>query len=193
MIESAASPPLVQHLDTFPVSACVSGPGRGPVVVMFADPRASDRRHHAVSERLHVALIRTVWITPDRRLTVKSVTGLLEKLCINRALLIADQCSGPLAWQLAAAEPARFSGLVCVDVGHPAVPDTAGVVRDRRCPPVGVDTTALAGTPAAHAVARASGQWIRGDFRLVKRVGAASSADATSQLVTEIVLRSYSG
>lgn len=157
---------------------------------MLADPASSNGRYRTVSDRLHVALIRTVLIAPDRRLNVKSVIGLLDRLRITSALLVADQCSGPLAWQLAAAEPTRFTGLVSVDVGHPAVPDTAGLIRDRGCAPVSVNTTAMAGSPAAHAIARASGRWVRGDFRLVKRVGAASSEDATSQLVTEIVLRS---
>lgn len=181
----------VDTVDGFPVAVRVSGPRMGPVVVMFADPSRDCHRYESLCERLHVARLRTVLIAPDPRLDATSVLGVLDALQVRWALLVGDRYSGELAWKLAATRQERFSGLVVIDVGHPRVADASGVVRDKGCPPVHVDTTALVSTPAARTVARASGRFVHGDFRLADRVGKPNAAEAMSQLVTEIVLRSH--
>jgi hypothetical protein len=81
--------------------------------------------------------------------------------------------------------------LVTIDVGHPRVPDTDGVIRDPDCPAVQVDTTALVSTPAAHAIARASRRYVHGDFRLVELAGRRRSRHFTAQLAAEIIVRSF--
>ena len=140
-------------------------PSRGPLS-SCSGPRTTDRRaYDAVCQRLHTASLRTVVISPDRRLTPKSVVGILDSLGVKWALLVGDRVGGEIAWELAASRLDRFIGLVVIDRGHPRVADMTGVVRDEDCPPVEINTTALVSTPAARAVAKASQRYVYGDYR----------------------------
>jgi hypothetical protein len=107
-------------------------------------------------------------------------------------VLVADNEGGELAWKVAAAHSERFTGLVVVDCGHPAVPDLHGVVRDIHCPAVQLDTTVLVSTPAARTAALACRGFIRGDFRLLDAAGRKRSTHFMGQLCTEIVVRAFS-
>ncbi|WP_090608125.1 alpha/beta hydrolase [Mycobacterium lentiflavum] len=170
----------------------VSGPNQGPVVVI-AGARRDFTAYSALSRRLHTALFRTVFIAVNRRLRMssRSVIGLLDALDIRWALLVGGRSGGQMAWTLAATEQQRFSGLVAVDCGHPRVPDVTGVVRDNDCPPVRINTTMLVAGPEGHAVARASGRHVYGDFRVAQLVGGRNSRESTAQLATEIVVRAF--
>ena len=106
--------------------------------------------------------------------------------------MAGDRAGAEVAWELAAARPDRFTGLVAIDRGHPRVPDPAGVVRGPDCPPVEVNTTALVSGPAARAAARASQRYVYGDFRLAEFAAGRNAAESTVQLAAEIVLRSSS-
>jgi pimeloyl-ACP methyl ester carboxylesterase len=176
-------------VDGFPVAVSVAGPEKGPVVVMLGAAHHAPAAYDAVCQRLHTASLRTVVIAPDRRLTAKSVLGILDSLGVQWALLVGDRVGGELAWELAAGRLDRFIGLVVIDRGHPRVADMTGVVRDEHCPPVEMNTTALVSTPAARAVARASQRYVYGDFRLVELQGRRNAQESTAQLAAEIVLR----
>jgi pimeloyl-ACP methyl ester carboxylesterase len=175
-------------VDGFPITVSVTGPEKGPVVVMLASQQAP-ASYDALCQRLHTASLRTVVIGPDRRLTPKSVLGILDSIGVKWALLVGDRIGGEVAWELAASRLDRFIGLVVIDRGHPRVADMTGVVRDEHCPPVEINTTALVSTPAARAVARASQRYVYGDYRLVEMLGRRNAHESTAQLAAEIVLR----
>jgi pimeloyl-ACP methyl ester carboxylesterase len=176
-------------VDGFPVAVNVTGPEKGPVVLMLGAPNQAPAAYDGVCQRLHTASLRTVVVGPDRRLSPKSVIGILDSLGVKWALLVGDRIGGEIAWELAASKLDRFIGLVVIDRGHPRVADTTGVVRDEHCPPVEINTTALVSTPAARAVARASQRYVFGDFRLVEMLGRRNAHESTAQLAAEIVLR----
>jgi len=182
-------PSTMMTVDGFPIQIDVAGPETGSVVVLLGAAVQAATSYEAVCDRLHTASLRTVVIPPDRRLTAKSVIGLLDAIGVRWAVLVGDRAGAELAWDLAATRLDRFTGLVVVDRGHPKVADANGVIRDDECPPVEMNTTALVSTPAARAVARASQRYVYGDFRLVEMVGRRNAAEATAQLAGEIVLR----
>ncbi len=176
-------------VDGFPVAVSVAGPEKGPVVAILGAERQAPAAYDAVCQRLHTASLRTIVIGPDRRLTPKSVLGILDTLSVPWALLVGDRAGGEIAWELAASRLDRFIGLVVIDRGHPKVADMTGVVRDEHCPPVEINTTALVSTPAARAVAKASQRFVYGDFRLVELLGRRNAQESTAQLAAEIVMR----
>lgn len=182
----------VDAVEGFWLPVKVSGPDNGRVVVMFDETSPETAAFDAVRQRLHAAMLRTVVIPMDRGLTAKSVVGVLDRLGLPPALLVGDRAGGELAWNVAATEGERLTGLVVIDSGHPRVSDTNGVIRDQHCPPVHADTTALVSTPAAHAVGRASRRYVHGEFRLTELAGRRKSPYFTAQLAAEIVLRSHS-
>lgn len=140
--------------------------------------------------RLHIAATRTIVIAADPRLNDKGVIDILDNLNIPSGVLVGDRSGAELAWEVAAARPERFTGLVVIDRGHPRVPDPHGVVRDPECPPVEINTTALVNSPAARAMAKASQSFVYSDFRLVQFSSRRDVEVATAQLAAEIVLRS---
>ncbi len=133
--------------------------------------------------------LRTIVIGADSRLTAKSVLGLLDTIGVRWAVIVGDRVGAELAWELAATRLDRFTALVVVDRGHPAVADQDGEIRDEQCPPVEINTTALVSSPAARAVARASQRYVYGDFRIVDMLGRRNAGESTAQLAAEIVLR----
>jgi pimeloyl-ACP methyl ester carboxylesterase len=181
----------VHTIDGLQIPVELSGPDTGRVVIMFDERPCESEIYDIIRHRLHVAMLRTIVIPMDRGLTAKSVIGILDQLQVPGGLLVGDRTGGELAWDVAAARRERFTGLVTIDVGHPRVPDTDGVIRDPDCPAVQVDTTALVSTPAAHAIARASRRYVHGDFRLVELAGRRRSRHFTAQLAAEIIVRSF--
>lgn len=179
----------IDAIDGFHVPVTLSGPAKGRVVIMFDETPANTASYDIVRERLHIAMFRTVTIPAYDGLSPKSVVGILDQLKVAGGLLVGDGAGGALAWSLAATERQRFTGLVVVDCGHPGVPDTDGTIRDRDCPAVEIDTTAMVSTRAAHAVACASRRYVHGEFRLVDLAGPKKSRHFTTQLAAEIVVR----
>jgi pimeloyl-ACP methyl ester carboxylesterase len=179
---------MMTTLDEFPVPVAVAGPEKGVVVVILGDEQRAPVAYDAVCERLHTASIRTVVIGLDRRLTPKSVVGILDGLGIGWAVLVGDRAGGQLAWELAATRLGRFVGLVVIDRGHPRAADADGKVVDEHCPPVEIGTTVLVSSPAARAVARASQRFVYSEYRVVD-LGRRSMQESTAQLAAEIVLR----
>ncbi|MBO0677115.1 alpha/beta hydrolase [Mycolicibacterium sp. S2-37] len=176
-------------VEGFSVPVDVAGPEKGSAVVLLGAAQHSPAAYDGVCHRLHTANLRTVVIGPEPRLTAKAVVGVLDALDIRWGLLVGDRTGGELAWELAATRLDRFIGLVVIDRGHPRVADQAGTIRDERCPPVEMNTTALVSNAAARAVAKASQRFVYGDFRLVDLLGRRNAADSTAQLAAEIVLR----
>lgn len=176
-------------IDGFPIPVSVTGPENCPVVVVLAAHQQPLTAYDGLCQRLHTAMLRTVVIGADARLTPKSVIGIMDSLDVRWGVMVGDRTGGELAWELAATRLDRFTGLVVVDRGHPRAPDLAGVIRDERCPPVEIDTTALVSSRAAADIARASRQFVRGDYRVVELPGRRNTADSTAQLAVEIVLR----
>ncbi|CAN5557320.1 alpha/beta hydrolase [soil metagenome] len=176
-------------VDGFPIQIDVTGPEAGPAVVLLGAAQQTVASYEGVCERLHTASLRTVVIAPDRKLTAKSVIGVLDSVGVRWAVLVGDRGGAELAWELAATRLDRFTGLVVVDRGHPKVADQDGSVRDEHCPPVEMNTTALVSTPGARAVAQASQRYVYGDFRLVDLLGRRNAQESTAQLAGEIVLR----
>ncbi|HET9875243.1 MAG TPA: alpha/beta hydrolase, partial [Mycobacterium sp.] len=158
-------------IDGFPIPVSVAGPENGRLVVVLAAAQQVLTAYDGVCQRLHTATLRTVVIGADQRLTPKSVVGILDSLDIRWGVLVGDRAGGELAWELAAKRLDRFTGLVVIDRGHPRVPDLGGVIRDERCPPVEIDTTALVSSRAAAAVASASQRFVYGDYRVMELFG----------------------
>ena len=185
----------VDTVDGLRVPVSVAGRENGrPVIIFDETPHDSDE-YGAVLERLHrlhIALLRTIVIATNPRLTDKSVLSILDTVGVAGSVLVGDGAGAELGWTLAAMHPERFTGLVAIDRGHPRVADVNGVVRDEDCPHVHVDTTALVSTAAARAVAQASRRYVQGDFRLAELACWRGSRHFTAQLATEIVLRSHS-
>ena len=177
-------------VDGFSLPVCVAGPDRGSNVVLLGAAAHPLTAYEPLCMRLHIAATRTVVIGADPRLDAKSVSEILDTLNIPSGVLVGDRSGAELAWQVAAASPERFTGLVVIDRGHPRVPDPRGVVRDPECPPVEINTTALVNSPATRAVAKASQRYVYSDFRLVQFNARRDPEEATAQLAAEIVLRS---
>lgn len=179
---------MMTTLDGFPVPVAVAGTEKGVVVVILGDERRAPIAYDAVCERLHTASLRTVVIGLDRRLTPKSVVGILDALGIGWAVVVGDRAGGELAWELAATRLGRFVGLVVIDRGHPRVADSDGVVLDEHCPPVEIGTTVLVSSAAARTVARNSQRFVYAEYRVVD-LGRRTVQESTAQLAAEIVLR----
>lgn len=176
-------------VDGFPVPVSVSGPDKGVHVVLIGAALHAPATYDSLCERLHTAAVRTVVIGADPRLSPQAVLVILDALEIPWAVLVGDRFGAEVAWELAATRPDRFTGLVVIDRGHPALPDPNGEIRVPTCPAVEINTTALVSTPAARAVARAGQHRVYGDYRLVELIGRRSAAESTAQLAAEIVLR----
>lgn len=182
----------VEAIDGAHVPVMMSGPHRGRTLIMFDEPSQGASSYGLVLERLHVAMFRTIVISAHHGLTPKSVAAVLDRLNVQGGLLVGDCTGGDLAWRVAAAYGARFTGLVVIDSGHPGVPDFADDIRDIHCSAVELDTTAIVSTRAARAVATASRRMVQGEFRLVEAAGPRNSRHFTTQLATEIVVRALS-
>ena len=176
-------------VEGFPVRVSVTGPEKGPYVVLLGSAEHPPAAYDTLCQRLHTAAVRTVVIGADPRLHPKAVVSILEALDVPWAVLVGDRFGAELAWELAATRPDRFTGLVVIDRGHPRIPDPRGVVRDPDCPPVEINTTALVTSPATRAAVKASQRHVYSDYRLVEFTGRRSAAEATAQLAAEIVLR----
>ena len=176
-------------VDGFPVPVSVSGPEKGPCVVLLSAAQHAPAAYDTLCARLHTASLRTVAIGADPRLHPKAVLAILDNLEVQWAVVAGDRFGAELAWELAAARPDRFVGLVVIDRGHPRVPDPSGVIKDPECPPVEINTTALVTSPATRAVARASQRFVYSDYRMVEFNARRNAAEATAQLAAEIVLR----
>ena len=182
-------PSTMVTVDGIPVQVSVTGPEKGPYVVVLGAAQHAPAAYDAVCQRLHTASVRTVVIGHDPRLHPKAVVGILDALDVRWGVLVGDRAGAELAWELAATRLDRFTGLVVVDRGHPRVPDPNGVIRDEDCPPVEINTTALVSNPAARAMAKASQRYVYSDYRLVEFAGRRNAAESTAQLAAEIVLR----
>jgi pimeloyl-ACP methyl ester carboxylesterase len=182
-------PSMMTTIDGFPVPVSVTGPEKGVVVVILGAEQRAPAAYDALCERLHTASLRTVVIGAEPRLTPKSVVGILDALVIGWAVVVGDRTGGELAWELAATRLGRFVGLVAIDRGHPRVPDLDGVIRDEDCPPVEINTTVLASSPAARAVARDSQRFVYAEYRVADLLARHSAQESTAQLAAEIVLR----
>ncbi|NTY60804.1 alpha/beta hydrolase [Mycolicibacterium sphagni] len=182
----------VAAIDGTTVWVTLSGPVGGRTIIMLEDSDRNSTAQDGVRERLQVAMFRTVSVPVHDGLSAKSIIGVLDQLRITGGLLVGDGAGAELAWDLAAGHRGRFTGLVAIDCGHPGVPNADGVIREKDCPAVEVDTTILVGGRSAHAVARASRRHVHGDFRLVDVAGPRNSRHFTAQLATEIVMRALS-
>jgi len=176
-------------VDGFPVPVSVSGPDKGPFVILLGAALHAPAAYDALCQRLHTAGVRTVVIGADPRLHPKAVVAILDALEVPWGVLVGDRFGAEVAWELAAVRPDRFTGLVVIDRGHPRVADPQGVVRDPDCPPVEINTTALVTSQAARAVARAGQRHVYSDFRLVEFTARRNAAESTAQLAAEIILR----
>ncbi|HNM84016.1 MAG TPA: alpha/beta hydrolase [Mycobacterium sp.] len=176
-------------VDGYPVPVGVTGPEHSPAVLLLGAAQQAVAAYDAVCERLHTASLRTVVIGADPRLTPESVLGMLDNVGVRWAVIVGDRAGAELAWELAASRLDRFTALVVIDRGHPAVADLDGRIRDANCPPVEMNTTALVSTPAARAVAGASQRYVYGDFRVVDMVARRTAAESTAQFAAEVVMR----
>jgi len=185
-------PATMMTVDGFPLPVSVTGPEKGPYVILIGAAQHAPAAYDSLCQRLHTAGLRTVVIAADPRLHPKAVLALLDTLEVNWGVLVGDRFGAEMAWELAATKPERFTGLVVIDRGHPRVPDPHGVIQDHECPPVEVNTTVLVTGPAGRAVAKASQRYVYSDFRLAEFSGRRNAAESTAQLAAEIVLRTSS-
>ena len=183
-------PATLMTVDGFPVPVSVTGPEKGPYVVLIGAAQHASAAYDTLCERLHIASVRTVVIGADPRLHPKAVVAILDTLEVPWAVLVGDRFGAELAWEAAAMRPDRFTGLVVIDRGHPRVADPHGVIRDPDCPAVEMNTTALVTSPATRTLAKASQRFVYGDYRLVDFANRRGAAESTAQLAAEVVLRS---
>ena len=183
-------PATMMTVDGFGVPVDVSGPDRGIYVVLLCAAQHAPAAYEPLCERLHTAAVRTVVIGADPQMHTKSVIAILDTLEVPSAVLVGDRFGAELAWEVAAARPDRFTGLVVIDRAHPRVGDPHGVIRNPDCAPVEVNTTALVSSPASRAMAKEGQRFVYSDYRLVDYAGRRNAAVATAQLAAEIVLRS---
>ena len=183
-------PTTMMTVDGFGVPVLVTGPARGPHVVLLAAAQHAPASYETLCKRLHTAAVRTVVIDADPRLHAKAVIDILDTLDVPSGVLVGDRHGAELAWAVAAARPDRFTGLVVIDRGHPRAPDPNGTVHDPDCPPVEINTTVLVNTAALRKWAKASQRFVYSDYRLVEFSGKRDAEVATAQLAAEIVLRS---
>lgn len=176
-------------VDGIPIAVSVSGPDKGIHVVLIGAALHTPATYDTLCERLHTAGVRTVVIGADPRLSATAVVAVLDSIEIPWAVLVGDRFGAEVAWELAATRPDRFTGLVVIDRGHPALPDPNGEIRVPDCPTVEINTTALVTSPATRTVARASQHRVYGDYRLVELIGRRNAEESTAQLAAEIVLR----
>lgn len=182
-------PPTMMTVDGFGVPVDVTGPDRGCYVVLLCAAQHAPAAYDTLCQRLHTAAIRTIVIGADPRMHPKAVIAILDSLEVPSGVLVGDRFGAELAWEVAAARPDRFTGLVVIDRAHPRVPDPQGVIRNPDCPPVEVNTTILVTSPAARALAKASQRFVYSDCRLVEYTGRRNAEVAIAQLAAEIVLR----
>jgi len=125
-----------------------SGPARGPWVVLLHGFPVDSRCYDAVIPRVHDAGLRTVTIdqrgySPGARpeavedYTLDKLTGdvlgVLGHLNIAYSMIVGHDWGGIVAWQLAAKNPDRFTGLVAVSTGRPsAMRDALAAGSDQR-------------------------------------------------------------
>ena len=176
-------------VDGFPVPIGVAGPEKSPAVVVLGAAQQAVAAYDSVCQRLHTASLRTIVIGADSRLTGKSVLGLLDTVGVRWAVIVGDRVGAELAWELAATRLDRFTALVVVDRGHPAVADQDGN-DPRRAMPAGRDQHHRAGE-----LTRRAGGGSRQPALRVRRLpdrrhaGRRNVGESTAQLAAEIVLR----
>lgn len=183
-------PATMMTVDGFGVPVDVSGPDRGCYVVLLCAAQHAPADYETLCQRLHTAAVRTIVIGADPRMHTKAVIAILDALEVPSGVLVGDRLGAELAWEVAAARPDRFTGLVVIDRAHPRVADPQGTIRDPDCPPVEVNTTALVTSPPSRAMAKAGQRFVYSDYRLVDYTGRRNAAVAVAQLAAEIVLRS---
>ena len=182
-------PATMMTVDGFGVLVDVSGPDRGSYVVLLCAAQHAPAAYETLCQRLHTAAVRTIVIGTDPRMHTKSVIAILDTLEVPSGVLVGDRFGAELAWEVAAARPDRFTGLVVIDRAHPRVADPNVAIRNPDCAPVEVNTTALVTSPGSRAMAKASQRFVYSDYRLVDYAGRRNAAVATAQLAAEIVLR----
>ena len=182
-------PATMMTVDGFGVLVDVSGPDRGSYVVLLCAAQHAPAAYETLCQRLHTAAVRTIVIGTDPRMHTKSVIAILDTLEVPSGVLVGDRFGAELAWEVAAARPDRFTGLVVIDRAHPRVADPNAVIRNPDCAPVEVNTTALVTSPGSRAMAKAGQRFIYSDYRIVDYAGRRNAAVATAQLAAEIVLR----
>ena len=137
----------VEH-DGLSFDVALSGPARGPWVVLLHGFPVDSRCFDDVVPRLHEAGLRTLTIdqrgyspgarpeaVEDYRLDrlVDDVLGILGHLNIAYSMIVGHDWGGIVAWHLAAKHPDRFTGLVAVSTGHPsAMRDALELGDDQR-------------------------------------------------------------
>ncbi|WP_072687590.1 alpha/beta fold hydrolase [Rhodococcus marinonascens] len=168
----------------------IDGPLSKHTVLLLPGAGDSAAVYDGVCERLHNSDLRTIVPEDITGLDDRSIMALLDELKVGWVNLAGSREGAGLAWSLAARQFGRFASLVVADRGHPAAPDSEGVVRGSDCPPVELPTTVMVGSPDRRAEADASGRFVYSDFRVVQLDGVANiPASAPAELATEIVLR----
>lgn len=75
-------------VDGFPVPVSVTGPEKGPYVVLLGAAQHAPAAYDGVCQRLHTASVRTVVIGADPRLHPKAVIGILDALDVRWGILV---------------------------------------------------------------------------------------------------------
>nr|WP_040526120.1 alpha/beta hydrolase [Gordonia paraffinivorans] len=125
----------------------ISGPERGPWVLLLHGFPVNGTCYDAVLPRLHESGLRTVVLdqrgySPGARPPgvedyhldhlVSDAIGVLDELGIAYAILVGHDWGGILAWHLAGKYPDRFTGLVVASTGHPSAMRDALAASDQR-------------------------------------------------------------
>ena len=75
-------PATLMTVDGFPVPVSVTGPDKGPYIVVLGAAQHAPAAYDALCQRLHIASVRTVVIGADPRLHPKAVVSVLSLIHI---------------------------------------------------------------------------------------------------------------
>ncbi|GGC60678.1 hypothetical protein IEU95_05500 [Hoyosella rhizosphaerae] len=159
------------------------------LIVTSADEPAE--HYDALCTKLHNSGLRTITLTVGQHTTHADILELIDKAKAAWVHVAGIGTATTIAWEFAAHNFDRTASLTIYGGGHPAAVVGQDAAQDSSCPPVEVGTTIVATNARELAHAKASGQYVRGDLRIVTTmVENSASDDHLAILATEIVLRS---
>ncbi|WP_149359955.1 alpha/beta hydrolase [Lolliginicoccus suaedae] len=166
------------------------GDQRNAAVLVLVPGNEAAEDYDELCTRLHNSGLRTVTVpvatdTPDA-----DILALTDALQFGWVHVTGIRSATPVAWRFAAHHFDRTSSLIVLGSGHPAAVTSQDTATDAACPAVEVGTTIIATSPRELAHAKASGQHVRGDLRIVTTTDTTGAHSELGVLATEVVLRS---
>ncbi|MBD8505476.1 alpha/beta hydrolase [Hoyosella sp. G463] len=171
-------------------TARCGGDQRNAAVLILVPEGDAAEDYDELCARLHNSGLRTATVPVATTTPDADILGLIDALGLGWVHVTGIRAATVVAWQFAAHHFDRTSSLIVLGSGHPAAVTSQDTAIDATCPAIEVGTTIIATSPRELAHAKASGQHIRGDLRIVTTTDTAGAASELGVLATEVVLRS---